>query len=105
MLGNSAQQSADACYDFITKNRDKRDCIIRDYLRNFLYDVGGVSQGYAAQSAVAKQWAPDELKRVEEAYAAELEKKTAKIAKQLNDMGYTTEGKKIESKKSRKSKK
>lgn len=104
MLGNSAQPSADVCYDFVTKYRDKRDCIIRDYLRNFLYDVGGVSQGYAAQSAVAEEWAPDELKRIEEEYAAELEKKTAKIVKQLNDMGYTTEGKKIESKKSTKGK-
>ena len=34
------------------------------------------------------------MEKLNEAYIANFEKKTAKIAKQLDEMGYTTDGKK-----------
>ncbi|MBQ7204636.1 MAG: ParB/RepB/Spo0J family partition protein [Muribaculaceae bacterium] len=95
MLGSSVQPPVDVCFDFVTKNRDKRDCIIRDYLRKFV-SVIDESSGCKAQTAIANAWYPEKLKEIEESFAAEFEKKTGKIAKQLNDMGYDTEGKKIE---------
>ena len=100
-MHESALLPMDKYYEFAINHPDERNKIMREWLRVQLArfdDAGYIRYSTKAKSTIAAQWFPDELKAVEEEYAAKLEKKTAKVAKQLDDMGYTTEGKRKKSK-------
>lgn len=96
LLDHGARLPMDAYYEYAVNHPDERNKIMREWLRVQLAtfsDANAVTYSTKATTTIAAQWVPDELKKVEEEHIAKLEKKTAKVAKQLDDMGYTTEGK------------
>lgn len=101
LMDESARLPMDAYFEFTTDHPDERNKIMREWLRVKLAafeDASAIKYSTKAKTAIAEQWRPDALKAIEEEHAAKLEKKTAKVAKQLDDMGYTTEGKRKKSK-------
>ena len=78
-------------YEYVVSHPDEMNKILREWLRynlNRVDDLGGCSP----QSVVANQWHPTELAEIMEKYNTDLEKKTSKIVKQLDELGYTIEG-------------
>ena len=92
LMSVGASLAMDAYYEYVTKHPDDRNKIMREWLRSQLNRFTSI-YGCKAQVSVASQWQGKKLEKLNEAYIANFEKKTAKIAKQLDDMGYTTEGK------------
>lgn len=84
----------DAYFDYVVNHPDDRHKIMREWLRVQLnrYEEN-TTHGTKAQESVAGQWKPTELAEIESKYQSSLEKKTAKIVKQLDELGYTTDGK------------
>ena len=78
-------------YEYVVSHPDERNKILREWLRcnlNRVDDLGGCS----GQFVVANQWHPTELAEIMDKFNTDLEKKTSKIVKQLDELGYTTDG-------------
>ena len=78
-------------YEYVVSHPDERNKIMREWLRCNLNRVDdlGVCSG---QFVVANQWHPTELAKIMDKFNTDLEKKTSKIVKQLDELGYTTDG-------------
>ncbi len=104
MLGHSVIPPIGEALKFVKKNPDKRNIIIRDYLRDMLDELDQSLQCDAHRD-IASEWFTKEAIKIEMDHGDDLSKKTSKIAQQLDDMGYTRDGKKKPEKKSRSTKK
>lgn len=78
-------------YEYVVSHPDERNKILREWLRCNLNRVDDLGV-WSPQSVVANQWHPTELAEIMEKYNTDLEKKTSKIVKQLDELGYTIEG-------------
>ena len=104
LIGHSMLPPACVALDYVKEHPEQRNTIIRDYLRQFL-DVIDDSLNCDTQRDIASEWFNDEVAKVEQSYTDEVSKKTSKIVQQLDDMGYTRDGKKKPEKKSKSTKK
>lgn len=91
VMEKSHRMPLEEYYEYVVSHPDEMNKILREWLRynlNRVDDLGGCSP----QSVVANQWHPTELAEIMEKYNTDLEKKTSKIVKQLDELGYTIEG-------------
>ena len=103
LLGNSMQPPVEVAYDYVLKHPEQRNVIFRDALREHL-NGALPSMACTVQQKIAGKWFGDEAAKIEQNFTADVEKKCSKTAKELDDMGYTTDGKKKPKKKSEKPK-
>lgn len=88
VMEKSHRMPLEEYYEYVVSHPDEMNKILREWLRynlNRVDDLGGCSP----QSVVANQWHPTELAEIMEKYNTDLEKKTSKIVKQLDELGYT----------------
>ena len=101
LIGHSMLPPASVALDYVKEHPEQRNTIIRDYLRQFLNSNDGSTD---TQRDIASEWFNEKVINIEQDYTNELSKKTSKIAQQLDEMGYTRDGKKKPEKKPRKPK-
>ena len=84
--------------DFVIENKELCNRIRRDFMREVLggSDVTWSADLQQCQSLLLQEWAKDKVDEVEGEYAAKLAKKQAKIEEKLAELGYDTEGKKLD---------
>ena len=101
MLDNGAMPPVEVTYEYVKKHPDKVNLIIRNHLRELLNEY---TARCTTQGDIAASWFPGEQGKIETDFNAEVEKKCSKFAQELDEMGYTVEGKKKPEKKPRKPK-
>ena len=84
--------------DFVIENGELGHRIRRDFMREVLggSDVTWSADLQQCQSLLLQEWAKDQVEEIEAEYAAKLAKKQAKIEEKLAELGYDTEGKKLD---------
>ena len=84
--------------DFVIENGELGHRIRRDFMREVLggSDVTWSTDLQQCQSLLLQEWAKDQVEEIEAEYAAKLAKKQAKIEEKLAELGYDTEGKKLD---------
>ena len=101
MLDNGVMPPVEVTYEYVKKHPDKVNLIIRNHLRELLNEY---TARCTTQGDIAASWFPGEQGKIETDFNAEVEKKCSKFAQELDEMGYTVEGKKKPEKKPRKQK-
>lgn len=84
--------------DFVIENGELGHRIRRDFMREVLggSDVTWSTDLQQCQSLLLQEWAKDQVEEIEAEYDAKLAKKQAKIEEKLAELGYDTEGKKLD---------
>lgn len=101
MLDNGVMPPVEVTYEYVKKHPDKVNLIIRNHLRELLNEY---TARCTTQGDIAASWFPGEQGNIEAGFKAEVEKKCSKFAQELDEMGYTRDGKKKPEKKPRKPK-
>ena len=84
--------------DYVLENKEQSNQIMRDFMREVLggSDVTWSTDLQQCQSLLLQEWAKDQIEEIEAEYAAKLAKKQVKIEEKLAELGYDTEGKKLD---------
>ena len=95
VMDKSLRLPLEEYYEFVVSHSDEANKIMREWLRYNLNRVDDLGS-FSGQIVVANQWHPNESVEIMEKFTTDLEKKTSKIVKQLDELGYTTDGTKKE---------
>ena len=98
LCGVGGYQAKKTLMDYVLENKEQSNQIMRDFMREVLggSDVTWSTDLQQCQSLLLQEWAKDKVDEVEGEYAAKLAKKQAKIEEKLAELGYDTEGKKLD---------